>query len=145
MSAFASGGFANPGEIGEAQYTRVIARAATEDDTPRELLVGEENPVILMDNKMNAFRILLVAASGDLSLGAAWEIKGLIVKGDTNSTTTFIGIPQKTPIASSRPTWECAVSPDHLNGALRISVIGDPATIIRWVAFVEMVEVAFYS
>jgi hypothetical protein len=145
MSAFSSGGFANPGEIGEAQHTRILARAATEDDTPRDLAVGEDNPVILMDNKMNAFRILLAASSGDLLQGAAWEFKGLIVKRDLNSTTTFIGIPEKTCIAASDLSWDVAITPDTVNGALCITVQGSPATVVRWVAFIEMVEVAFYS
>jgi len=145
MSAFSSGGFANPGEIGEAQHTRILARAATEDDTPRNLEVGENGPVVLMTNKMNAFRILLVASSGDLLQGAAWEFKGLIVQRDVSSSTTFIGIPQKTCIAASDPSWDVAVSPDTVYGALRITAQGAAATIVRWVAYIEMVEVAFYS
>ena len=144
MHAFSSGGFQNPGEIGEAQYSRIIARAATEDDSPRDLLVGEENSLILMNNKMNAFRIMLVASSGDLSQGAAWELKGLIVKLDDPSATSFIGTPLKSIIATSHPDWDVTLSPDTANGALRITAHGSRFTAMRWVAFVEMVEVAFY-
>ncbi|MCX6286809.1 MAG: hypothetical protein NTY96_06820, partial [Bacteroidetes bacterium] len=119
MHAFSSGGFANPGEIGEAQYSRIIARIATEDDSPCDLRVGEENSLILMNNKMNAFRIMLVASSSDLSKGAAWELKGLILKHDSPSSTSFIGTPLKTLIASSNPSWNVTLSPDTENGSLR--------------------------
>jgi len=143
--AKASCGFSNPGEIGEAQYTNIIARGATEDDSPLDLLVGEEQLVILMDNKMNAFRVMVVAASEDNSKGAAYEFKGLIKKNTTSASTALIGSVTKTVIAESVAAWDANVSADTSNGALRIRVTGQAETIIRWVAFVEMVEVAFYG
>ena len=50
--AKASGGFSNPGEIGEAQYTNIIARLSAEENYPGDLLFGEEGRIALMDNKM---------------------------------------------------------------------------------------------
>jgi len=143
--AKASCGFSNPGEIGEAQYTNIIARGTTEDDSPLDLLVGEEQYVILMDNKMNAFRIMVVAASDDNSKGAAYEFKGLIKKDATSASTAIIGSITKTVIAESVSAWDVTVAADTGNGALKISVTGASETTIRWVAFVEMVEVAFYG
>jgi len=143
--AKASCGFSNPGEIGEAQYTNIIARGTTEDDSPLVLLVGEEQYVILMDNKMNAFRIMVVAASDDNSKGAAYEFKGLIKKDATSASTAIIGSITKTVIAESVSAWDVTVEADTSNGALKISVIGASETTIRWVAFVELVEVAFYG
>jgi predicted nucleotidyltransferase len=143
--AKASCGFSNPGEIGEAQYTNIIARGTTEDDSPIDLLVGEEQYVVLMNDKMNAFRIMVVAASDDNTEGAAYEIKGLIKKDATAASTALIGSISKTVIAESDADWDVIVAADTSNGALGITATGVAETIIRWVAFVEMIEVAFYG
>ena len=143
--AKASCGFSNPGEIGEAQYTNIIARAATEDDGPLDLLVGEEDYIVLMNNKMNAFRIMVVAATDDNTKGAAYEFKGLIKKDATSASAALIGAVTKTVIAESVSAWDAAVTADTSNGALKITVTGAAETVIRWVAFIEMIEVAFYG
>jgi len=143
--AKASVGFSNPGELGEAQYTNIIARKATEDSTPAVLLVGEEGYVVLADNKMNAFRVMVVAATDDNSQGAAYEFKGLIKKDATSASAAIIGVVTKTVIAESVSAWDAAITADTSHGALSITVTGEEETIIRWVAFVETVEVAFYG
>ena len=143
--AKAASGFSNPGEIGEAQYTNIIAKAATYDENPLQLLVGEEGYVILEDNKMNAFRVMVVASNDDQSEGAAYEFKGLIRKKATAASTSILGSITKTVIAESVPAWDAAVSADTANGALKIMVTGQADKSIRWVAFIEFIEVAFYS
>ena len=143
--AKASCGFSNPGEIGEAQYTNIIARASTEDDGSLDLVVGEEDNIILMNNKMNAFRVMVVAATDDNTKGAAYEFKGLIKKDATSASAALIGAVTKTVIAESVSAWDAAVTADTSNGALKITVTGAAETVIRWVAYVEMVEVAFYG
>jgi len=143
--AKSAGGFANPGEMGEAQYTNIIARRATEDSEARELLLGEEGRILLMDNKMNAFRILVVASNQDQSEGAGWELKGLICKQGPPSTTTLVGDVHKTAFGPASETWNVNVAADTENGALSIMATGEEGKNLRWVAFVEMAEVAFYS
>jgi hypothetical protein len=143
--AKSSGGFSNPGETGEAQYTNIIARRETEDSIARELLVGEDKQVILMDNKMNAFRMLVVASGNDQEEGAGWELKGLISKKDTASTAALPGPVSKISLGGNTAQWDVEVFADTENGALGIRVRGEENKLIRWVAFVEMAEVAFYS
>ncbi len=94
---------------------------------------------------MNAFRIMVVAASDDNTEGAAYEFKGLIKKDATSASTALIGSVTKTVIAESVSAWDANVSADTSNGALKITVTGAAETMIRWVAYVEMVEVAFYG
>ena len=142
--AKASVGFSNPGELGEAQYTNIIARKETEDNTPSKLLVGEDGYVYLAANKMNTFRILVVAASDNNTEGAAYEFKGLIKKDATSASTAIIGSVTKTVIAESVSAWDAGITADTSNGALSITVTGEAEKVIRWVAFIEMVEVAFY-
>ena len=143
--AKASGGFSNPGEVGEAQYTNVIVRLSAEEGYPHPLLLGEEGRLILMDRKMNAFRIMIVAANSDLSEGAAWELKGLIRKGDEAGSVVLVGDVGKVVIARSNGDWDVDVVADGVNGALQILAYSSSSQMIRWVGFVEMVEVAFYS
>jgi len=129
---------------GEAQYTNIIARLETPDDTPYDLLVGEEGCITLMNNKMNAFRVLIVASDDSIAEGAAYEFKGLIKKGATAASTAIIGAVSKTVIAESDADWDADITADTTNGALKITVTGDDTNLTRWVAFVEFVEVAFY-
>jgi hypothetical protein len=143
--AKASGGFSNPGEIGEAQYTNVIARLSAEEGYPHALVIGEEGRIILMDNKMCAFRILVVASNAERSEGAAWELKGLMRKGDEVGSVGLMGSVDKTVISRSNADWDVDVVADVENGALGIIANASSGQQIRWVAFVEMVEVAFYS
>ena len=93
---------------------------------------------------MNAFRIMVVAASDDNAEGAAYEFKGLIKKNATSASTAIIGSITKTVIAESVSAWDVTVAADTTNGALGITVAGEAEKVIRWVAYVEMVEVAFY-
>jgi len=130
---------------GEAQYTNIIARLETSDIGPNELLVGEEGRIFLMNFKMNAFRVLVVMTDDLISEGAAYEFKGLIRKQGTAASTALIGSVTKSVIAESNPDVDVTVSADTVNGALKIEVTGLEEAILRWVAFVEMVEVAFYG
>ena len=148
--AKASGGFSNPRRIGEAQYTNIIARLSADDNYPLDLIVGEDKQIVLMNNKLNAFRIMIVASSQiainvmDV-MACAWEIKGLIGKADTPESVRIIGPLIKTLIGGTDPGWDVNVSADTVNGALRITASAESGVMIHWVAFVEIVEVAFYS
>jgi len=130
---------------GEAQYTNIIARLETADANPWELLVGEEGHIILMNDKMNAFRVMVVVTDDNISDGAAYELKGLIRKRGTASSTALIGSVTKTVIAETIPELDVNISADTVNGALKIEVSGQEEVVLRWVAFIEMVEVAFYG
>ena len=130
---------------GEAQYTNIIARIETADANPWELLVGEEGHIILMNDKMNAFRVMVVVTDDNISDGAAYELKGLIRKRGTASSTALIGSVTKTVISETIPELDVNISADTVNGALKIEVTGQEEVVLRWVAFIEMVEVAFYG
>jgi len=146
----ASGGFSFPGETGEAQYTNVVARLKADDNYPLPLILGEEGVIALMNNKVCFFKISVVAstsaATGLMNLATkAWELKGIIAKACDNAGTSLLGPISKLVTAGSDPEWDVNVEADTTNGALRILASAPPGREIRWVAFVEMVEVAFYS
>ena len=118
--AKASGGFSNPGEVGEAQYTNVIVRLSAEEGYPHPLLLGEEGRLILMDRKVNAFRIMIVASTeivtGVMNLmdvrAMGWELRGLIAKADSAESTALIGAVAKTVIVGTNPGWDVDVVAD---------------------------------
>ena len=130
---------------GEAQYTNIIARVESADATPTEMLVGEEGRVFLMNDKMNAFRVMVVVTDDFIGDGAAYELKGLIRKKGTAASTALIGSVSKTVISETIPELDVTISADTVNGALKIEVTGQEEVVLRWVAYIEMVEVAFYG
>ena len=130
---------------GEAQYTNIIARIESADANPTEMLVGEEGRLFLMNDKMNAFRVMVVVTDDYIGDGAAYELKGLIRKKGTAASTALIGSVSKTVISETKPELDVTISADTVNGALKIEVTGQEEVVLRWVAFIEMVEAAFYG
>ena len=59
----------------------------------------------------------------------------------TNASTILIGTVLKTVIAESVATWDANATADTTTGSLKVTVTGEAAKTIRWVAYVEMVEV----
>lgn len=90
---------------------------------------------------MNAFRIMVVAKSDDNSEGAAYELKGLIKKDIQPTSTSIIGSISKTVIAESIAALDATVTANTVSDSLKVAVTSENSKTIRWVAFVEMVEV----
>jgi hypothetical protein len=128
-------------ENGDSQYTNVILKGITSDVTPLTLSIDGNIGILLEGNKMNTFRILVVAKKTDNSQGAAYELKGLIKKDANSVSTALIGSVTKTVIAESVSSWGANVTADTTTGSLKITVTGEASKTIRWVAFCEMVEV----
>lgn len=141
--AKASGKFTGS-DIGTAQYTNIIAKAISTSATPVDMTVDTTSYVLVQANKMNAFTVRIVAATADILQGAAYELKGLIKRNATEASTALIGSLTKTVIAESVADWDVTATADTTYGALKITVTGQESTTIRWVAFVELVEVAYY-
>jgi len=142
--AKASGKFAG-GDIGTAQYTNIIAKAISTSETPVDMTVDITSYVLVQADKMNAFNVRIVASTADILQGSAYELKGLINRNANEASTALIGSLTKTVIAESVSAWDVTATADTTYGALKITVTGQSSTTIRWVAFVEMVEVAFYG
>lgn len=144
MQHIKGGGMFMNGNVGNAQYTNIVAKAITDSTDPIPLSVDISfDPIRIAYNKMNTFRVLVVASTADLASGASYEFNGLIAMGVDASTAAILGSVSKTVIAETDPLWDCTVAADTSNGGLLITATGVNATTIRWVAFVEMVEVAF--
>lgn len=140
MKAFANGSFAT---AGDAQHGIYVVRNETTDNTLTELFVdGASEQIVMADNSVYTFDILVAARRTDATGGgAAYRFVGVARKDATAGSVTFIGTPSKTVIGETNNSWDAAASVDTTTGAFRIRVTGENAKTIRWVATVTTTEV----
>jgi hypothetical protein len=136
----ASGHFS---EIGDAQMGSLVMRRQTTSDTPTQLFIdGSSQKFTLEDAKCYTMRIMVVAKNVTDSYSASWIIEGRIdnigatpvweeIRNVFSETTgsTF----EATNVAVSVVTG----SPDEL----KIGVTGKASRTIRWVGYLDWVEV----
>lgn len=138
QEAHASGRFAANGDAQRSIYT---LRRSTSNNTPSELFLdGSSSRLTIPSDSTYAFRIQLVARRTDAdNESAAYEFVGCI---DNNAgTTALVGSVTKTVLAEDTAGWDADVTADNTNDALIITVTGENAKTIRWVATVWTTEV----
>lgn len=128
---------------GSAQFTRQIFAAVTSNDTPTSLTHDGGTAADIYkipSDSTAAFRILLVARRTDAdNESAAYQFVGCI---DNNAgTTALVGTVAKTVIAEDNSAWDADVTADDTNDGILITVTGEAAKTIRWVATIEATEV----
>lgn len=142
QKAFANGSFANPGD---AQHGIYVLRNETTDATITELFLdgtGGSQPLVVPDNSVVTFSVLIAGRRTDATGGGAgYKFEGVIMKDATGASVTFIGNPSKTILGETNAPWDASVIADTSNGALKITVTGQAAKTIRWVATVLTTEV----
>lgn len=139
--AQAYGAFA---DAGDAQASVFVMRNSTSNATPTELFIGSgsERCGVSSDTTW-FFDIHLVARRTDADdESAAYRFEGCIDRNASAASTALVGSVTKTVLAEDTAAWDADVDADTTNGALRITVTGEAAKTIRWVAFVRTVEVA---
>lgn len=137
--AHASGQFA---VAGDAQTSVLVGRTVTTTVTPGELFLnGSSLRCTIAADTTWAFTITVVARRTDAdNESAAYEFKGCI---DNNAgTTALVGTVTKTVLAEDTPAWDCDVTASDANDAVTITVTGENAKTIRWVAMTELTEVS---
>ena len=73
-----------------------------------------------------------------------WSIEGVIKRGANAAATTLVGSTVMSAYADvGAAAWTVALAADTTNGGLRVTVTGQAATTIRWVAKVESVEMTY--
>lgn len=139
---WANGNFAT---AGDAQAGMYILRTATINATPTEMFLDGATAtqrLVIPNNSVVTFSIFVTARRTDATGGgASYKFEGGIRKDATAASTTFIGIPAKTVLGETNAVWDANIVADTTNGALSISVTGEVAKTIRWVAAVNTVEV----
>lgn len=106
---------------------------------------GTTNQVILPNNSAYTFQgtcIANVTGGGNTS---GWKFEGVIKRGANAASTALVSAVTPTVIAQDvgAVTWVLAITADTTNGGIAVTVTGQAATTIRWVAQIETTEVTF--
>ena len=144
--------------VGDAQTSQMVARKATTDATPTVMTLdgaalASTNAITVNSTSTGtysatAYEVTVIAMKqGSTADFGRWKFEGIITKGSNAVSTTkqtgeVAATPQLLGTASSTP-WACATSADTTNGALSITVTGQSATNINWVANVRLTEVTY--
>ncbi len=138
QSARAAGNFSAGGD---AQYSRLIFRVASNTATDSELFLGTSTRAVIPANKTWAFEGL-ISARTDTDTSAAYKIEGCIERNGANNTV-LVGTPVITVLAEEDASWNITVTADDTNEALRIGVFGTAGVFVRWVCALHLTEVAY--
>jgi hypothetical protein len=140
--AYASGYFSS---LGDAQTSLYVVHNTTTNATQTELFLdGIAKRITIANIWLNGRTVtfdILVVARSDSGLSAGYRIAGVIRYN--NGTTAFIGTPTITTLGENSAGWDVTVGADDSYEALVVKVMGATATMIRWVASVRTVEVAW--
>lgn len=152
QDAQAAGQFA---AAGDAQSNVFVARRQTTDATASTLffdggttatLTTEATNVLTVPvNRAHQFRVSVVARRSDVSGDAAgWKFDGLLVRGSSGDAA-FVGTVAGTAWGTApAAAWDVTLSintSNATNNYLAITVTGEAAKTIRWVATVSTTEV----
>jgi len=127
----------------------VLARQTTDATatvlTSTSSAASTTNQVILPNNSAYYFVVTVIAGVTGAGNTKSWELKGAIKRGAGVGTTAIVGSVTTTVIAADAgaSTWTVTATADTTNGGLAITVTGQAATTIRWVAKVETTEMTY--
>jgi hypothetical protein len=123
------------------QTTDATATALTSDTNA----ASTTNQVILPNNSAYYFKVRVIAGVTGAGDTKAWTLEGAIKRGAGVGTAAIVGTVTTTVIATDAgaATWAVTATADTTNGGLKITVTGQAATTIRWVAKAETVEMTY--
>lgn len=144
--AYASGQFNTKGD---AQFASYILRGSTTNDTQTELTadgtaLSSNNIIRIPDNHVYKFTgkaLARQASTGDVK---SWDFLGCIKKGVGAGTTSIVGLVTITSNESDTgaAAWDVTIDADTTNGSLRVRVTGETSKTIRWMIYVETIELS---
>ena len=136
--------------VGDTQAALLVIKANTSDATATALTVnnaaaGTTNQVILPNNSAYYFKVSVIAGVTGAGNTKAWTLEGAIKRGAGVGTTAIVGTVTTTIVAADvgAATWTVTATADTTNGGLAITVTGQAATTIRWVAKSETAEMTY--
>jgi hypothetical protein len=103
------------------------------------------NQVILPNNSAYYFKVSVIAGVTGAGNTKAWTLEGAIKRGAGVGTTAIVGTVTTTIVAADAgaSTWTVTATADTTNGGLAITVTGQAAATIRWVAKAETAEMTY--
>ena len=136
------------GSAGDSQFSYWDIKCNTTNATATQMTLGNitagaATRVLLPNNTAFAFHGIIVGKQTGSTNCAAWEIKGLIVRGANAASTTIVGTPTITAIDNSVGWGTPTLAADTTNGCLTVSAVGLAATDIRWDCTLRTTEVIY--
>lgn len=127
--------------VGDAQTSFVVMRLHTTDGTTTEMLLPGGGSLTLSNDTTWFFKIHIVARRTDVDgESAGYTGEGVIFRDTSAGTTTMLSV-TTTTVAESTAAWDVSFSADTGAGSLKITVTGQAAKAIHWVACVHLTEV----
>ncbi|MGD8374065.1 MAG: hypothetical protein PVI21_04370 [Candidatus Woesebacteria bacterium] len=133
---------------GDARHVVDVLRITTTDATGTELSAdgATSGYITIAATRTMACTIRVAAHRTDVSgTAAAWAPIHAAITRDATGNCRLLGTPTGTGTTTmcdaGATTWTVAVTADSTNNRLAITVTGEAAKTIRWVATVEMAEV----
>ena len=113
--------------------------------TSNTVAAGTTNQVILPNNSAYTFQGTCIANITGGGNTSGWKFEGVIKRGANAASTALVAAVTPTVIAQDvgAVTWVLAITADTTNGGIAVTVTGQAATTIRWVAQIETTEVTF--
>ena len=135
---------------GRTQTATLLLGRETTDATATVLTSNSSaasttNQVILPNNSAYTFQGTCVANVTGGGNTSGWKFEGVIKRGANAASTALVAAVTPTVIAQDvgAVTWVLAITADTTNGGIAVTVTGQAATTIRWVAQIETTEVTF--
>lgn len=148
--AFGTGQFVTNGQ-GSAKLSFAVLHTQTTDATATELgtstptaTLTPTNRIILVNDCTYLFDVDIVARNTATDTESkVWNLKFGIRRGAAAANTAIIGTATKTVFGgdTGTETWDISVTADTTNGRPNISVTGEAAKTIRWVANIRQTTV----
>jgi hypothetical protein len=138
------------GNVGVSQAANLILARETTDATATRLLSntaasGTTNQVILPNNSAYYVKGSIIATVTGGGNTKSWDFIATIKRGANAAATSIVGAVTLNVQAADAgaSTWIVAITADTTNGGLAVTVTGQAATTIRWVAKLESTEVTY--
>jgi len=131
------------GVPGSAQYVSFVAKGTTTDATPADLLLDGAAIAMWAQPAMYAVRVMIISSNSDVDSGGHFVLQGMFYREPGEDVLYYLGNIAKTVINKTAEGYDANLSTDDTLKTLKITVTGQAAVTLRWVAFVEMVQVSF--
>jgi len=128
--------------------TLLLARQTTDATatilTSNTSAAGTTNQVILPNNSAYFFQGQVIAGVTGAGDTKGWTVEGVIKRGANAASTVLVGSTVMSSYGDAGAvTWVVALTADTTNGGLAITVTGQAATTIRWVAQIRTTEMTY--
>ena len=138
------------GAAGVSQASLLVLGRQTTDATPTVLASDNNAPtttnqVILPNNAAYYIKGFIVAGVTGAGNSKGYEVSCLIKRGANAAATSIVGAATVTAVYTDAgaTTWAVTLTADTTNGGLAVTVTGQAATTIRWVAKLETTEMTY--